>query len=295
MTWVPGFDQSFQRVPRSRLHEAYAAGYRVMAGYAGGGSSSKWLTPPEIATWHALGPDAGVAALFEVKGTEPIDNPTLGDDHARAARAAWRARGYPDDCTISPAVDRNVTIAQAREQLATYFRNWVAADTCKPLAYVEMDAGAVLFALGLTVGTFTPAAYSWDASGRLATPDNAPSHVLWTQEHNGRTLAGGNVDIGHIRTTAPIWWATPQGDDMALTEADLNLIFNDERFVDLAFRMRAVANLEPKIAAGTDAGDPVPLTVAIKAIPTTAAPALPVDVDALADAILARLTLVQKT
>lgn len=217
--WVPVFDQSFQRVPASRLHEMYAAGYRVMAGYAGGGSSDKWLTMAEIDAWYALGPDTGVAALFEITGTEPIDSPSLGRTHALAARAAWRARGYPDDCAISPAVDRNVSIAQGTADVLPYFQHWTAADTCEPIAYVEADVGATLKAKGASAGTFTPAAYAWNNPPILYTPANAPAHVLWTQEHNARSMAGGNVDVGHIRATAPIQWKA--GADVALTAQDL--------------------------------------------------------------------------
>lgn len=206
--WVKVFDQSRTRVPIGRHKEMYDIGFRVMAGYAGGGSSTKWTPAQEIQSWLSQGSDTGFAALFEIAGTEPIDTPKSGMAHAQAARAAWRARGYPDDCSIAPAVDEDVTVAEARAQLTTYFGWWKYADTCKPLPYVEMDAGAILYAEGLSVGTFTPAAFGWDESKTLVTLDNAPNHVIWTQEHNGQSLAGGNVDIGHIRTRAPILWAS---------------------------------------------------------------------------------------
>jgi len=206
--WVQAFDQSRTRVPISRHKEMYDKGFRVMAGYAGGGSSNKWTPTQEIQSWLSQGPDTGFAALFEIAGTEPIDTPKSGMAHAQAARAAWRLRGYPDDCSIAPAVDENVTIAEARAQLTQYFTWWKYADTVLPLPYVEMDAGAILYAEGLSVGTFTPAAFDWDESHTLVIPTNAPGHVIWTQEHNGQNIAGGNVDIGHIRTRAPIMWAT---------------------------------------------------------------------------------------
>lgn len=205
--WVLVFDQSRTRVPIARHKEMYDKGFRVMAGYAGGGSSDKWTPIQEIQSWLSQGPDTGFAALFEIAGTEPIDTPKSGMAHAQVARAAWRARGYPDDCSIAPAVDENVTVTEARSQLTQYFTWWKYADTCKPMPYVEMDAGAILYAEGLSVGTFTPAAFDWDESHTLVTPDNAPNHVVWTQEHDGQNLAGGNVDIGHIRTRAPIMWA----------------------------------------------------------------------------------------
>lgn len=302
--WVKVWDQSFDPVPISRLHEMYAAGYRVMAGYAGGGSASKWATPAMIDEWRSLGPDTGIAALFEIKGTEPIDNPTSGDDHARAARGAWRALGYPDAGAISPAVDRNVTVASASGPLGTYFAHWDMADTQHPIAYVEMDAGAVLYAHGLTVGTFTPAAFSWDASDRLVTPANAPAHVLWTQEHNGQRLAGGVLDIGHIRTTAPIWWTTARSDggDMAVTLGvdDIKAIATavvaklraDQSYIDATWRIQAMANGLDAYAAGSMKGQEVGLTKLIKSISgaTPGAPADPeVTADAVADELAARL------
>jgi hypothetical protein len=213
--WVKAFDQSFQRV--TDFKAAYDAGFRVMAGYAGGGTSDKWLTVAEIEAWFACGDDTGIAALFEIVGDEPLTEPAAGGTHAKSARAAWRARGYPDDAAISAAMDRNVTMTQAHNQLAEYFRAWASADTFLPMPYVESDAGAYLHSLGITCGTFSPAAYGWDNPAVLLTPANAPDHVLWTQEHNGVRLAGGSVDVGHIRTSAPIWWRTP----MPLSDADL--------------------------------------------------------------------------
>jgi len=217
--WVAALDESFKRVPISRMDEAYAAGMRVLAGYAGGGSAGKQLTRAEIDAWLSR-PGTGIPALFEIFGTEPIDNPSSGAAHARAARAAWRALGYPDHAAIYVAVDENVTIAEARAQLTEYFRAWAGADTCPPVAYVEADAGAILVAEGVTQGTFTPAAYAWNQPPVLYAPNNAPSHVLWTQEHNGQALYGGDLDIGHIRTTAPIWWADGRLGDTGVVDMD---------------------------------------------------------------------------
>jgi hypothetical protein len=131
-------------------------------------------------------------------------------------------------------MDRNIDMAQARGPVAAYMRAWKATDAMPPLPYVELDAGAALYAAGLTVGTGTPAAYAWSSPAVLYTPDNAPTHVIWTQEHNGVRLHGGVIDIGHIRTDAPIMWATSSGasvpttpteDDMPLTSADANTVW----------------------------------------------------------------------
>jgi len=216
MAWVPIFDDSFQRIPVKNYPAVYAAGYRVMAGYVAGGSNPKWVTKAEVAAWLACGSDTGFLPLFEGVGDEPATSPTSGTEHAKAARAGCRARGVPDTAAVSPAMDRNVTLTQAKGPIATYMREWKAADTMPPLPYIELDAGAALHTAGLTVGTGTPAAYSWDPSDKLVTPDNAPAHVLWTQEHNGVALHGGSVDIGHIRDSAPIM----RSDDMAISWDD---------------------------------------------------------------------------
>jgi hypothetical protein len=217
--WVAAFDESFKRVPVSRMDEAYAAGMRVLGGYAGGGSAGKQPPRAEIDAWLTR-PGTGVAGLFEIFGTEPIDNPSSGAAHAKSARSAWRALGYPDHAAIFVAVDENVTVAQARAQLTEYFRAWAGADACLPVAYVEADAGAVLVAEGVTQGTFTPAAYAWNDPPVLYAPNNAPGHVIWTQEHNGQGLYGGDLDIGHIRSTAPIWWADGRLGDVGVVSMD---------------------------------------------------------------------------
>lgn len=291
--WVPAFDQSRMRVPIGRHAEMYAKGFRVMAGYAGGGSSNKWTPTQEIQSWLSQGEDTGFAALFEIAGTEPIDNPKSGMAHAQAARAAWRARGYPDDCSIAPAVDENVTVTQARSQLTQYFTWWKYADTCKPMPYVERDAGLVLYAEGVSVGTFTPAAFDWDESHTLVTPDNATNDVIWTQEHNGQSLAGGNVDIGHIRTRAPIMWATrgvmvtQPVDVWAWDGAKNNPKWPgapDETAFGILLEARNNA-----IAANEKADKAL---TAIAAIPTTAVPAVPLsdaDVERIATALAGML------
>lgn len=284
--WVRAFDQSYQRIPIARLDEIWASGYRVMGGYAGGGSSQKWLTTKEINEWLSFGPDAGIAALFEVTGTEPIDHPAWGVVHAKAARTAWRARGYPDSCSILPAVDQNVTITQARTELAEYFELWAKTDTKMAIPYVEMDAGAFLFNSGITAGTFTPAAFSWEPSNTLVTPDNAPSHVVWTQEHNGQNLAGGNIDIGHIRLTAPIQWRSKEM--TTVTDKDQEaLIWRVNALIDNTDVMggptkgeknelkAAIDALNAKISGGSSMGGPLQINgtfTATESVPPTITP-----------------------
>jgi len=277
----------------------YDAGYRVMAGYRGGGTSNKWLTANEIAAWFALGDDTGIAALFEIKGTEPIDDPLSAVLHARIARASWREIGYPDRCSIAPAVDENVTVTETRTQLTQYFSHWTATDTALPIPYVEMDAGAVLFAEHISAGTFTPAAFAWDSSNNLIVPSNAPSHVMWTQEHNGRNMAGGNVDIGHIRVTANIQWK----DNAVFTVADLHTMMTTKVLPatnPTETLGTAILSTQNGVAALRTEIDDLKTVVATLAasvanIPTTALPSASIDVAALATALAAAMPTVHGT
>jgi len=214
MTWVKIFDAA---VMPSSPQAVWDAGWRVFAGYAG---SQPWKeeTAAEIAKWMTPAHPFSCAGMFESDGSEPIDSPADGTAHARAARAAWSALGYPDTASIAYAVDRNVTMAQVKGPVAKYFELVGKADPrALPIGYIENDGGEWLTARGLIAGTFVPAAYSWGNPPVLVTPDNAAQaapHALWLQEHNGETgppWTGGNVDIGHIRDDAPIWWSDDMG------------------------------------------------------------------------------------
>lgn len=220
--WVRAFDDSFD--PVTDLRAAYAAGFRVWCRYVGPGSDAKHWTPAQIAAWLACGPDTGVGMLAEATGDEPLTDPASATTHARSAKAAIRALGIdPGQVLCSPAVDRNISRAQATGNVAAYMRNWTLAYGGRPVPYVEVENGGVLVQLGIAAGTFVPAAYSWNESGQLVTPDNAPAHVVQTQEHNGVKAYGGTIDTGHIRTTAPHVYWNPEGTtDMAITNADVH-------------------------------------------------------------------------
>lgn len=85
------------------------------------------------------------------------------------------------------------------------------------------------------------------------------------------TPAGSPCATSH--PTIPV--VSPE-DDVPLNKADLDLIFNDARFSDLAWRTSAVANLSPTFGGGTQKNKPVPFTTAIKAMlnPTAIAAAV---------------------
>ncbi len=224
MTWVKIFDASgsWPNDPAA----CWADGYRAIAGYAGA-QSWKTLTGARLAKWRTPAHPFAIAPMYESAGTEPIDSPSDGTSHARAARAAWRDLGIADDDAIAYAVDRNVSLTQIKGPVARYFELVGKTDTCLPIAYLENDGVEWLASRGLIAGGFIPAAFSWGNPARLAVPGDAPAHALWLQEHNGYALHGGSVDIGHILTTAPIWWpgtSHPAEDDMALTPDDYKAI-----------------------------------------------------------------------
>lgn len=215
--WVPIFDgaSGWPSDPQA----CWDAGYRAIAGYVNEGSW-KSFTPAMLAKWRTAAHPFGFAPMYEVLGTEPVTNPAVGIAHAHAARAGARRLGIPDSVAIAYAVDRDVTAGQIAGPVKTYFEHVKATDTATPIAYLEND-GAQLVDAGVVTGLFTPAAYAWGNPPVLMTPANAPRQVIWTQEHNGVKAGGsGNVDAGHIRTTAPIWWPTTEGDDMPITDAD---------------------------------------------------------------------------
>jgi hypothetical protein len=77
--------------------------------------------------------------------------------------------------------------------------------------------------------------------------------------------------------------------DMALTQADADLVVKtlvaDANFQALIWRVQGMTNLLDTVASGPDKGETIDLSVAIKKIPTTAAPAAPVDTAAIAKAV----------
>lgn len=221
MAWVPIFDTADSWPDPAAM---WARGFRVFAAYAG---SQAWkaVSAQRLAQWRQPAHPYGTAPMFESAGDEPINAPSSGTAHARAARAAWRRLGCPDTAAIAYAVDRNVTLSEIKGNVAKYFELVGGADTTLPIAYLENDGVAWLHERGLIAGGFIPAAYSWGNPPTLMTPANAPSWVLWTQEHNGVDEDGASVDIGHIRDTAPIWWpratpSTPEG-NVPVTEASI--------------------------------------------------------------------------
>ncbi len=225
MQWLKIFDASgsWPTDPAA----CWADGYRVIAGYAGS-QSWKTFTAAMRDQWVTPEHPFGIAAMYESSGREAFlsNSADYGTQHALAARAAWRKFGMPDSCAIAYAVDTNADPADIRGPIANYFRAITVHDTCRPIAYIENDGADWLTAQGIIAGGFIPAAYSWNSPAVLVTPANASRYTLWTQEHNGVALHGGDVDIGHIRDDAPIWWAAMTGGtDMALDAGDARTLW----------------------------------------------------------------------
>jgi hypothetical protein len=218
MTWVPIFDAAGSQFP-TNPQACWDDGFRAIAGYVNQGSW-KSFTPAMKAKWLTSAHPFGFAPMYEVKGTEPVLSPTVGSAHALAARKGARALGIPDDVAIAYAMDTNVSMTQVKGPIAKYFELVGKYDTALPIAYIENDGAEWLAAQGLIAGGFIPAAYSWNNPPVLITPANAASSALWTQEHNGRPIHGGTVDVGNIRTTAPIWWPSSSAGSAPITGDD---------------------------------------------------------------------------
>jgi len=295
-TWLPSLDDSFD--PIDDYAAAYAAGIRVWYRYVGPGSAGKHWTKAEMAHWHAQGPDTFCGFLAEGVGDEPLTSPGVGDDQGRSARAAMDGLGVPAHVLCSPAMDRNVTKAQTLGSIATYMRNWIRGFGGLPVPYIEVENGGRLVALGISAGTFVPAAYSWNESGELVTPANAPAHVVQTQERNAVKKFKGDVDLGNTRVGAPhVWWDRPGGKSPVLgsTTGDDEVTPEDIDAVATATVKKLLAtglgsSGVPTVGVALQSGynDGVETLGVVKALPTTAAPAAPLS-DADKDDIAKRV------
>lgn len=244
--WVQVFDASggWPDDPQA----CWDAGFRVIAGYVNQGSWKSFTAAMRDA-WITPAHPFGFAPLYEAVGDEPMTNPGAGTAHARAARAGMRALfTNSDQVAIAYAMDRNTT--PGNTNVRHYYSLVLLADTATPIGYIESDAGLPLVLDAILAGVFEPAAYAWDNRTSVMTPASAPDHVLWTQEHNGVKIAGsGDVDTGHIRTSAPILWPADQGDDMGLTDDDVTKIWTQDGIIDnRPWRPDVATN--PKIQAG---------------------------------------------
>jgi hypothetical protein len=212
MAWLPYFDESFSPITDDKA--AYAAGFRVLAGYAGGGSVGKWLTKARAAAWLAQGEEADIAALFEAEPGRALTAGRAGGRiDAQSADKAWTALGYSLDGIISWAVDRDVTANQISGPVADYALGWHDVIGLRSYPYIENDGIDYLYGRGLTGGGFQPAAWAWGSPAKV---DAWATHAGWHQEHNGINEFGGNIDIGHILDTLPMW-----RNDVALSDSDI--------------------------------------------------------------------------
>lgn len=112
----------------------------------------------------------------------------------------------------------------------------------------------------------------WDPYGGV-TP------VIWQYTS---TPYDTNAFKGTVAQLADLWangtpTPTPPEEDMPLTPDDAKLVVNtlkaDPSYVDLTWRVQAIANALDSYAAGSMKGDPVELTRMLKALSTTALPA----------------------
>jgi hypothetical protein len=184
-------------------------------------------------------------------------------------------------------------MTQVKGPIAKYFELVGKYDTALPIAYIENDGAEWLTAQGLIVGGFIPAAYSWNNPPVLITPGNAAASALWTQEHNGRPIHGGTVDVGNIRTSAPIWWpansagsAQTTGDDEMAVMVTIPDGYGADTGKQIPIEDAVASLMRYMIETDRNVKD---IEQAVAALPTGGTPAAPLDVDAFATAVADKL------
>lgn len=246
---------------RSELVEKTAAGIRVVANWE----------------WAAV----------------PPNTRSRGQDDAHAAKARLASLGVPDWAPVYYSVD---TRAQAGDYNA-YAAGW---RDVYPAHQLGVYGDGALFRQLKADGYVK---YAWQSMS-LSFPGNHKADGSWN--HAGADIIQTNS--GHIGTHSCDFDTATDADyggfllgeedpNMALTTADAELVVktlvNDINFQYMIARLRVMAEMDDTYPAGspaTVAGDPVAFTKAIKAIPTTAVPGAPIDLEAVRTIVTEEIT-----
>ena len=127
----------------------------------------------------------------------------------------------------------------------------------------------------------------WQRRNYLGT-DPHTNHIHVSGKHGsvGENAATGTGYSLAAEKMTPV--GTPLGDDMPLTQADANLVVatlvKDKNFQALIWRVNALVDNGP-VEDGPTKGEANALAAAVAKIPTTAAPAAPADIAAIAKAV----------
>lgn len=291
MTAIKGVDYSHHAFTGAQLK---AAGIVFAARYIQnfpGSSLDKEMKATELASLSAAG--VRVVANWEWSANPPNDRAT-GKDHATKAKARLALLHVPGWAPVYYSIDTGLS-ANTRNAYAQGWRDVYPADqlgvyTCGAL-FRQLKADGYV-------------KYAWQSMSK-SFPGNSNPDGTWNHSGADVIQTGNGTLLGHSLDwdTAVVedygGFLMGEADPMALTQADANLVVKtlvaDKNFQYLIWRMDAVAHLRDVFGAGAPtalAGTPVPLTVQLKAIasgvshiPTTAVPAAPADVAAIAKAV----------
>lgn len=278
MTWVKACDLSYDH---PNYAELYAAGYRVVLRYLSR-TAGKGLTAAERdAIWSA---GLRIRLLYETTATAALGGRTAGRAQATDAEALKKELGAPADFPVIYALDSDFTDTQ----LAGPVSDFVAGlhDIAGPDSlYGGYDQLNYFIKHGQMTGAALFQTYAW-SGGRWLPIDEAPIE----QYHNGVSVAGGTVDDCRISSTLRTW-----GPDMTMTADDAHTLTYTDGLIKPKAEVIAASSdqtntswtihgtLEYLVNHLYDLGAAVKaLQAAVAALPTTAAPAAPLDAGQLA-------------
>lgn len=256
-----------------------AAGYVFCARYtlnAPGGSLDKQMSRAEIVEKSAAG--VRIVNNFEWSANPP-DSRVIGKEHAQANKAALARLDAPDWMTYY-SIDTGLQ-AGSRNNYAKGWRDVYPADQ------LGVYTCGALFRQLKADGYVTKA---WQSMSRSFPGNHLPGQPdIWDHrgadviQTGGVTIAGHDADADTAVVSDYGGWLLGEEDpNMALTKADLDLLFSDPRYADMSWRIYGFVNMLDKYNAGTMVGDTIKAVDAIQKIPTTAAPAAPLDPATLA-------------
>src|SRR5262245_10250907 len=218
---------------------------------------AKKLTPEEITDYRAAGLDIGL--VWETSTDRATTGRANGQTDARLAMIAREQLDIPDDVSIFFVCQDQGGITGP--QTAPYFQG---INDEMPLNLIGTYGGSVVYKYlrdhNLVTWTWQARALSW--SGMRWDPT-----ATIQQYANGVTVAGKTVD--RDRALVADWgqWKA-QEDSMPIEESSPS-------YVDLTWRVEAMANLRDVYGNGSQKGKPVPLTLAIKELQNAVAALTP--------------------
>lgn len=277
-----------------------ANGYAFVCRYYqyGGTNPGKQLTAAEAREKTAAG--IRIVANYETDGN-PANTIATGERHARNFLAQHADVGGPDWAPCYFSIDVNPRRADAFDSYAKGLRSVLGPGR------VGVYGASALVRHWVAAGL---AKYAWRTMSTAWLGGSVSTGCALIQTGGGH-VAGHNVDFDTALAADYGGWLQGEADpNMALTQADANLVVatlvKDPNFQALIWRVAAEVNNSATVASGptkgevnqlgaqlakilsqasSNGGGITALTTAVAKLPTSAAPAAPADVAAIANAV----------